>query len=285
MPERPTATTAGEQPALFLPDAGDRFIPTVHTQGPWSPDLQFGGAAAALLAVAVERAPTLVPMRVARLTVDLLRPVPIAPLRAVHRIVREGKRIQVVEAALHHEDVEVARAVALRFRLADLGDLASAMPVGSPAPPPPATVPDPPRRAVHDGYVPGIARAVEMRVGGGGSAAFDSPTWVRLRVPVLAGADGAGGDDPADPVRASVAPLALVADFASGFGHPDRTLPLTGINADISLHVVRPPSGEWLCLAGTGWTAAAGIGHAHATISDGEGVAASATLSRLVDRV
>jgi hypothetical protein len=278
LPERPTV--AGEQPALFLPDSGDRFIPTIHTQGPWSPDLQFGGAAAALLAVAVERAPTLVPMRVARLTVDLLRPVPIAPLRAVHRIVREGKRIQVVEAALHHEDVEVARAVGLRFRLADLGDLAAALPAGPPAPLPPATVPDPPRRAVQDGYVPGISRAVEMRVGDGRSAAFDSPTWVRLRVPVLA------GEDPAGPgATGSVAPLALVADFVSGFGHPDRTLPLTGINADISLHVVRPPSGEWLCLAGTGWTAAAGIGHAQATISDGDGVAATATLSRLVDRM
>lgn len=291
MPERPTGTTvtgataAGEEPALFLPDGGDRFIPTIHTQGPWSPDLQFGGAAAALLAVAVEQAPTLVPMRVARLTVDLLRPVPIAPLRAVHRVVREGKRIQVVEAALHHEDVEVARAVALRFRLADLGDLASAVPTGSPAPPPPSTVPDAPRRAVQDGYVPGISRAVEMRVGDGRSAAFDSPTWVRLRVPVLAGVDPADPADPVDPATASVAPLALVADFVSGFGHPDRTLPLTGINADISLHVVRPPSTGWLCLAGTGWTAAAGIGHAQATISDGDGVAATATLSRLVDRL
>src|SRR5919106_6502886 len=116
--------TSGEEPALFLPD-GDRFIPTVLTQGPWRHDLQFGGAAAALLTCVVERVPTRAPMQVARITVDLLRPVPVAPLRAPARVVREGKRIQVVEAVLHHEDVEVARCAALRLRIGDLGTWSS----------------------------------------------------------------------------------------------------------------------------------------------------------------
>lgn len=302
MPDRhggpaPSARTRpGEEPALFLPDGvpgrlpdGDRFIPTVLTQGPWAPDLQFGGAAAALLAWVVERGPTLVPMRVARLTVDLLRPVPIAPLRTTRRVVREGKRIQVVEAILHHEDVEVARALALRLRVGDLGGVE--VPAGDPAPPPPAAPAAPPERDVfRDRYVPGISRAVEMRVGGGGSAAFTSPTWVRLRVPIVAGQapDGhpTGGQAPDGQVPdATVARLALVADFVSGFGHPDRTVPLTGINADISLHVVRPARGEWLCLAGTGWTSPDGVGQAQATISDAGGVAATTVLSRLVDRL
>jgi Thioesterase-like superfamily len=269
-------TSAGaEAPALFLPD-GERFIPTVLTQGPWRHDLQFGGAAAALLTSVVERVPSLVPMQVARLTVDLVRPVPIAPLTTSRRIVREGKRIQVVEAALLHGEVEVARAVALRLRLGDLrrvgdGDL----PAGCPAPLPPATAAEPGRHVYRDRSVPGIGRAVEFRLPSDAPRAFDRPTWVRLLVPVIAGEPG--------PAASGIARLALAADFASGFGHPVADIPLTGINADISLHVVRPPRDEWLCLAGTGWTSRAGIGHAQATLSDRAGVAATATLSRLVD--
>jgi len=266
--------TSGEEPALFLPD-GDRFIPTVLTQGPWRHDLQFGGAAAALLTCVVERVPTLAPMQVARLTVDLLRPVPIAPLRVTPRVVREGKRIQVVETLLHHDDVEVARCVALRLRVGDLGGLE--LPAGAPASAPPGVRAEPGRHVYRNGNVPGIGRAVEFRLPDEGSGAFAGPTWVRLLVPLLAGAERDGGGS-------AVARMALVADFASGFGHPVTSVPLTGINADISLHVVRPPYDEWLCLAGTGWTSQAGIGQAQATISDTAGVAATATLSRLVDR-
>jgi hypothetical protein len=266
--------TSGEEPALFLPD-GDRFIPTVLTQGPWRHDLQFGGAAAALLTCVVERVPTLAPMQVARLTVDLLRPVPIAPLRTTPRVVREGKRIQVVETLLHHDDGEVARCVALRLRVGDLGGLE--LPAGAPAAAPPGVRAEPGRHVYRNGNVPGIGRAVEFRLPDEGSGAFAGPTWVRLLVPILAGEERDGGGS-------AVARMALVADFASGFGHPVTSVPLTGINADISLHVVRPPYDEWLCLAGTGWTSQAGIGQAQATISDTAGVAATATLSRLVDR-
>lgn len=274
-----TPITSGEQPALFLAD-GDRFIPTVLTQGPWRHDLQFGGAATALLTRVVERVPTLVPMQIARLTVDLLRPVPIAPLRAPARVVREGKRIQVIEAVLRHEDVEVARCVALRLRIGDLGDLE--LPAGAPAAAPPGVRADPGRDVYRNRDVPGIGRAVEFRLPDEGSGAFTDSTWVRLLVPILAG-DGREGGDGATATGSAIARMALAADFVSGFGHPLTSMPLTGINADISLHVVRPPCDEWLCLAGTGWTSRAGIGHAQATISDTAGVAATATLSRLVD--
>ena len=65
--------------ALFIAD-GDRFVPTVHTRGPWDPQAQHGGPPAALIARAVEAVPADAPMHVARLTVELLRPVPLTPL-------------------------------------------------------------------------------------------------------------------------------------------------------------------------------------------------------------
>src|SRR5947199_377466 len=61
--------------ALFVPE-GERFLPTELCRGPWSPDAQHGGPPAALLARAVERLGGGDGMQVARLTVELLRPVP-----------------------------------------------------------------------------------------------------------------------------------------------------------------------------------------------------------------
>lgn len=56
-------------------------------------------------------------MQLARFTLDLLRPVPMQPLAAAVRIVRDGKRSQVLEASLISDGVEVARASALRTLL------------------------------------------------------------------------------------------------------------------------------------------------------------------------
>jgi hypothetical protein len=107
--------TAGPD-ALFV-RRGDEYVATELTQGPWSPEHQHGGPVCALLATVVERVPSVVPMRCGRLTVDLMRTVPVAPLCARAEVVREGKRVQLVEAALEHNGVEVARASALRVRV------------------------------------------------------------------------------------------------------------------------------------------------------------------------
>ncbi len=259
---------AGEEPALYVAD-GDRFVPTELSQGPWAPDLQFGGAPAALLAETIGSIPTLVPQRVARLTIDLMRPVPLRPLRVEHRVVREGKRIQLSEAAVVADEVIVARASALRFRVGELGDVGR--PAGRPWPGPPPD-PDPNGPFQERGVVPGVARASQFSVTPGGALLVD-PTWIRLAVPVVAGR-----------LTSGLARLAFTADFVSGIGHP-RGEPLTGINADITLNVVRDPVGEWLCVTGHGWISPDGIGHSQAELADAEGVAASATLARLVDRV
>ena len=102
---------------------------------------------------------------------------------------------------------------------------------------------------------------------------LQEPTWIRLLVPVVAGR-----------LDSALAKLAYTADFASGVGHP-RGEPLSGINADITLNVLRYPNREWICVTGDGWTDRDGIGHAQALLSDDRGVLAVATLARLVERL
>src|SRR5260370_7349600 len=61
--------------------------------GPWDPKLQHGAAPAALICWAVERLPSPVPMRVVRLTVDLMRPGPVAPPPIESPALPEGPKI------------------------------------------------------------------------------------------------------------------------------------------------------------------------------------------------
>jgi hypothetical protein len=255
-----------EERALFVPD-GDHFVPTPLSGGPWSPENQFGGSAAALLATVIEDIPTLVPQRVVRLTVDLMRPVPVQPITVEARVVREGKRIQVTEASIIFDGVEVARCSALRMRIGDLGDLPVDQGEPQIGPPAVASRPDGPYDKSNP---PGVAGATHFTFESP-DGFFVDPTWIRMRVPVVAGRE-----------TQPLARLAFFADFASGIGHP-RSLPVTGINADLTLNVVRYPTDEWLCLTGTGWTSPEGIGLSQAAISDSQGVAASVSLSRLVD--
>ncbi len=60
--------------------AGARAHASGHTAGPWDPTMQHGGAPASLVAWLAGRIETQTPMRVVRMTLDLLRPVPLGDL-------------------------------------------------------------------------------------------------------------------------------------------------------------------------------------------------------------
>ena len=265
-PDR-VALNATEDDALFHRD-GDVYIPTHLTEGPWDPDAQFGGAPAALLATLVEQVPSLVPMQMARFVVDLMRPVPLDVLVPQVQIVREGKRIQVVAASLFSGSIEVVRSSALRIRRLDLGNMD--LPDGASLSP----LPDSPRTSEQEPFAgrpePGSRRAVEYLFEGKGGY-YQDPAWVRLRVDVIAG-------QPTIPV----ARLAYIADLASGIG-VERDLPVRGINADLSINVIRYPDDVWIGLAGRGWINRTGVGQVQARLFDTHGLAASVSMARLVD--
>ena len=95
---------------------GDLAVPSELARGPWSPHAQHGGAPAALLAGLLEHfdpGPATFP---ARFTLELMRPVPLTPLRIERRTIRPGKKVQLVQGSLFADDVEVVRATLLRLR-------------------------------------------------------------------------------------------------------------------------------------------------------------------------
>lgn len=255
-----------EGAALYVRDR-DRYVPTHYAQGPWRPDTQFGGAPNGLLATLVEGTPSPVPMQLARLTTDLMRPVPMRPLTPEVRVVREGKRIQVVAASLLADGVEVVRCSALRLRRTDLG--VDDLPDGRGR----RDLPRRPRPVDDDpfpGQPPGSRLATEYLFEESGGYYHD-PNWIRLRIDVIA------GERPTPVAR-----LAYVADTASGSAQRNR-VPVRWINADAAINVVREPQGEWLSLDGRGWIGSTGMGQVQATLHDTSGVVATVSMVRLVD--
>src|SRR5947209_19167344 len=113
-----------EAEAFYIRD-GDAFVGTACTQGAWAHGGQAGSAALALLGHVLEDVPTLTPMSLTRLTVDIVRPVPVGErLLVATEIIREGKKIQVVDLTVTAAEVVTTRARALRIRDLDVSTLA-----------------------------------------------------------------------------------------------------------------------------------------------------------------
>ena len=106
-------------------------------------------------------------MRVGRLTIDLLRPVPLQPLKVTHEVVRKGRQIAVVDAAIWWDDRLVSRASAM-FVLTDHKVRSSTRKrIAGQGPPIPGKDTDPRdefKSSVLEGFeIPGFAQSMEMR--------------------------------------------------------------------------------------------------------------------------
>lgn len=257
--------------AIFFRDR-DRFVPTDLARGPWSRDAQHGGPPTALLARSVERFEDGERMFVARLTVELLRPVPIAPLLIHERLLRPGKKVQLIEASLFAEDVEVARCTALRIRRAEV-PLPAGLP-SLPSPPGPDAGTTSAPRSAESADEAFHSHAVEHRFVAGG---FDQPgpatDWIRLRAPLVHG-------EPTSPLCR----VAAAADFGNGVSAVLN--PAAGylfINPDLTVYLDRHPEGEWVCLDAVTYVQPHGVGLAESLIFDEHGPIGRAVQSLLLE--
>ena len=114
--------------ALYERTDDGRFAATELTRGPWSREHQHAGPPAALLAHFVETEGR----QLARLSYDILGPVPIAPLAVTSRVLRPGKRVEQLEAELSDDERVLMRATAWRFRCSYVKKLMGRGPVCAP---------------------------------------------------------------------------------------------------------------------------------------------------------
>jgi hypothetical protein len=261
--------------SVFILD-GDRVVPTGLARGPWTKDAQHGGAPAALLARTIERFDGGDAMLVVRVTVELLRPVPIEPLRLVTRLARPGKKVQLVEASLvvAATGVEVVRATGLRLRRGEV-----ALPAGTPAtgrpPLPAAGVVSRPPWAGQVQYEAFHSGAIEMLfVAGSFGAPGPATAWIRLRVPLVAG-------EPTSPL----ARVAAAADFGNGISWVlSRSDGYRFINPDLTIYLHRHPVGEWIAIESTTLPEPLGVGLAESRLYDEQGPIGRSVQSLLIER-
>jgi len=237
--------------------------------GPWDPGLQHGAAPSSLICWAVENLPSPVPMRVARLTVDLMRPVPVAPLTIATEVLREGRKIQLVAVRLLAGTTEVVRATALRIRKEP-----REMPVIANGPAVELPLSElcraPDFFATETPFLTGI----EMRVAKG-SFRIPGPAavWYRTTRPIVA-------DAAISPLMRAV----IAADFCNGTSSVFDMREWTFINADLTVSLGREPDGEWILLDAETWVGPDSVGIAAARLADTKGYFGRAVQSVIFEK-
>jgi hypothetical protein len=256
--------TAVDTDALFEPD-GDRFVPTDFARGPWDSEALHGGPSCGLAAHVAESVAG-DDFEVLRLDVDLVRPVPMRPLRVSTEEIAGGRRLRRVRLAFTTDGPELAYAHALLVRRDERGDSRRAHVVTGDAGAPPL----PPADALlHESAWMDMTRfhadALQYRpVVGDPWGPGPVLAWLRLRCAVVAGTKLTG-----------LARLAACSDMTSGLGWDISPRGDYCINTDVTIRVARVPHGEWIGLDARSMIAASGNGSVRATALDVHGAVGS----------
>jgi hypothetical protein len=240
----------------FYERDGDRYVATELTRGPWDPGAQHAGPPAALLGREVERLEDAAEFHVGRITFEILGSVPIGPMEVSARIVRPGRRVQLVEAELGDGERTFMRARAWRLRTAPVELPPEARPVEKPLPGQ--------ESGAEVGFFPtgqehGYHTAMECRFLAGSFLETGPATvWMRMRQPLVA------GEEPTPLQRTLVA-----ADVGNGISSVLDYQRYLFINVDLTVHLERMPEGEWVCVDAVTLPQPHGVGTAESILSDG----------------
>jgi Thioesterase-like superfamily len=247
--------------AFYVLD-GDTLVPSERTRGPWDPDAQHAGPASALLARALERCEPRDGMRLGRITIEILGPVPLRPLTTSARVVRPGRSVELLEATLTGPDGDVMRASAWRVLA---GDLAF-----NDDPPPPGPDQGGERDFFPTGDDVGYHTAMDYRfIRGGFLESGPAMVWMRMRGPLVEGEE-------TSPLER----LMVVADVGNGISAVLDWREYLFINTELTVHLLRPPEGDWIGVDAV--THLDGVGLAQSVLWDERGRVGSGAQTLLV---
>lgn len=233
----------------------DLYQSTAWTRGPWSMSHQHAGPPSAL---AAGRLQSLLPpsFRVVRVAVEVVRQVPIVPLRFEYSVRRDGRTVKALEGRLLDPNGKL-------LLTAEVLAIAEAPLDFDPTPPsmdesgPDASLPkDFPFRDDDPSY----ANAMELRFARGDFGDGDVMAWFRMRTSLLEGT-------PAQPLER----LLAAADSGNGVSQRISMDDYLYMNPDLTVTLFRAPRGEWIGLAARTDLDAQGIGLADARLYDTSG--------------
>lgn len=247
--------------AFFAAD-GNAFVPNEVCRGFWQHDSLHGRAMVGLLGREVVRREAREGVIPVRMTVDLFRMAPFAPVTVETRMLRSGGKLGLAEAILLSGGIEYARATCQFL---------------APTDPPKEDAWSPgPWDAPHPDAIPDAGRGSHLSedrmIEGSWGSPWPRRVWTREKCDLIEG-----------EALTAWTRLALAADFASPWAH---SVPagIRYINTDISTSIHRLPVGEWLGFEVTGHDASQGIAVGHCRIHDVEGPIGFITASALAMR-
>jgi hypothetical protein len=268
--------TAHQQPsqpsepkAYYLFRGNGRYEPTRATESPWDRDAQHGGPPAALLAHVIDQTVE-APLRMGRISVDILRSIPLREAVVEVSVIKPGRRVQLSEARMM---IDGRVALTARAWHIATGDRPPTTEDYQPTPPPL------PARPTPQHFYPGLddwgyGRSIEWRFTRG---SFDSlgaaDVWARVRLPLIDGVALTGQDR-----------VLITADSANGLS---LSLPLKqwiSIPPTMTATLLRPPVGEWVHLACRTHLTDDGIGLAHGDLFDTDGLIGEVAQPLLVQK-
>jgi hypothetical protein len=254
---------------FYEPAGTDTFVATPATAGPWSPHAQHGGPPSALAARAIENHEPDEGQRLARVAIDILRPIPVAKVTVRARTVRSGRRVALIEAVMEADGQEVLHARGWRLAVTPGAAAASTAPAARPPDPVPAGRPPgiPPAQqqplpTFAGGHTAGYVSAVDWRFLSGGDFATRGPArvWMSPRIPLLEGEE-------LTPMCRTL----LVADSGSGVSAVLNPAKFLFVNVDLTVALTRDPAGEWIHLDSVSTIGDQGTGLAETVLSDASG--------------
>jgi hypothetical protein len=247
---------------------GGSYGSSMLTRGPWHHEHQHAGPPIALVCRAIERVAAAHELtHIARLTANLLRPVPISELSIEVATDYAGRNAGHISARLMAGGKEVARFTALAQRENDV-PIPDGLP-GHPLPPPPQGPEELPLAVFpFAGRHVGYADLVETRIAHGRFFKGPCAIWFRLRHPLLA------GEAPSVYQRVAVA-----ADSGNGISAILDLQSYSFVNSDLTINLLRRPQGEWICIDARTLLGPNGGGLAESALYDVHGLIGRATQS------
>jgi hypothetical protein len=194
-------------------------------------------------------------MQLARITVEVLGPVPLGEVEVDAEVERAGRTIEMLGARMSAGGRTVLRARAWRMATGETADAAVGAAEALPG------LPGPSRWRRPDGWVAGYLDSVEWRwLNGGFEVPGDGQVWGRPRIPLVE------GEQPSALQR-----LVTVSDSANGVGARLDVERWLFLNTELTVHVHRAPAGEWIGVDAHTVIGPSGLGTVSANLYDLDG--------------
>jgi hypothetical protein len=253
----------------FYERTGERtFVATTATQSPWDKRLQHGSPPTALLAQVIGSRHPRADMRVARISADFLGAIPLATMVVKTRVLRPGKRIELLEGVIESDGREVVCARVWRIAVQEAESVPVAATAADEVPPLPAQTATP---AWLQGW--GYGEAFEWRYVFGEARPGPAAVWARPRVALIAG-------EPLQPLDRAL----IIADSANGISGELPMGEWLFVPPSLSVALERYPCGDWALLEARTTLARDGVGITASRLADENGYFGIGQQALLIER-